>query len=160
MDCEPTVDGRDGGLNAGCGGGKACDPWAIVDARGLPLALPRRFARTAFLPSCCCCCCALGPLGIGGSRRTGACVGGFTRVGVSVGGAAGGACVAVCWGAGVAPFRIDSNVPAWLGSGGFEGIGGGMNASRGVGGSCWCLGGLNPFWFRGEKLDCCEYIWF
>jgi hypothetical protein len=42
----------------------------------------------------------------------------------------------VSGGAGVAPFNIESSVPACPGSGGFEGTGGGMNASRGVGGGC------------------------
>lgn len=78
-------------------------------------------------------CWERGPLGVGG----------FARVGVGV------------EGFGVAPLRIERRVPAWLGSGGLDG----MKASRGVrGGWGVCCGyrwgGLEPFWWAG-KVGCC-----
>jgi hypothetical protein len=81
---------------------------------------------------------ALEVLGVGGFRRLiDCCCEGWDGIGEAVLGArvgvgdSGGA-----GGAGVALFRIESSVPAWFGSGGFDGTGEDMKASRGVRGGC------------------------
>lgn len=112
---------RGGGVNA-------------VDARGELLALRWSVSKKELLLAGCW-YCARGPLGVEGLCWL-VWVGDWTGVeGLRVGVAGGGTC-ATGAGAGVAPLRIERSVPACPKSGGFEGTGGGMNASSGVSGSC------------------------
>jgi hypothetical protein len=55
-------------------------------------------------------------------------------------GGADDACSALGTGETAVPLRIDSKTPAWFGSGGLVGMGGGKKASTGVGGGWLAIG--------------------